>query len=440
MVNGFSPQLQREFIDRAQSGKPRCTPSWGGHLRQSIAVRASIGFLVALGFTVPALCQITNRPQPTTDGSFVDWVLPAVPSNHPQTPADEEFGRTQGRRLPSAEILQPTLDTEIHDYRPSKAALSGNYKAACSDVLPGLVKQWIADFRKIYPNVDIDLEPPYAGSLGAKELIKGDLDIAFVSRELRPDDLTEFKAKFGYNPLSVPISGGSYRHFGFLDAVAFIVNKDNPIEQLSFDQLDGVLSSTHFRSGKAYSTWGDLGLTGEWADKPIHIYGVKPWNGFEEFVRQRVLSTPGHRGEWRDNVSFEKVVFPLATHVAQDPYGIGYTGIAYIDNGVKVLPIAEDGTKAIAPTYENVATADYPLSRLIYANLNAGPGKPLPHALEEFLTFIVSKQGQQIVLNQAIYLPLRAWQAKQSLGLVEDSVRKKEGLSRTPSRASFAQR
>lgn len=379
-------------------------------------MRPSTSLLLVLGFTFSAFCQTSNQAQTT---SSVEWVVPALPTNHPQTPADEEFGKTQGRKLPPAEILQPTLDAALLDYRPRSTALSGNYKAASSDVLPGLVKHWIAEFRKIYPTVNIDLEPPYAGSLGAKELIKGDVDIVFVSRELKPDDISEFKAKFGYDPLSVPISGGSYRHFGFLDAVAFIVNKANPVEKLSFDQLDGVLSSTHFRSGRPYSTWGDLGLTGEWADKPIHIYGVKPWNGFEEFVRQRVLSTPGHRGEWRDGINFEKVVFPLATHVSQDPYGIGYTGLAYIDSGVKIVPLTKDGAVAIAPTYENVAAAQYPLSRLIFANLNAGTGKPLPPALAELLKFIVSKQGQQVVLNEAIYLPLRGWQAKASLGLME---------------------
>jgi len=349
----------------------------------------------------------------------VEWIVPTLPTNHPQTPADEEIGRTQGRKLPAPEILQPTLDSALLEYRPAAGNLSGSYRAAASDVLPGLVKQWIAEFRKYYPNVVIDLEPPYAGSLGAKELVKGNLDIVFVSRELKPDDITDFKAKFGYDPLSVPICGGSYRHFGFLDAVAFFTNKDNPIEKLTFDQLDGILSSTHFRSGKAFSTWGDLGLTGDWADKPIRVYGVKPWNGFEEFVRQRVLSLPGQRGEWRDGITFEKVVFPLASHVAEDRYGIGYSGIAYIDAGVKVLPLSANEKEGFsAPTYENVALAKYPLSRLIYANLNAAPAKPLPPALKEFLTFIVSKQGQQVVLNQAIYIPLRSWQSDKSRSLI----------------------
>lgn len=370
-------------------------------------------------FTVASACQTTQPQDEVKSGTAVEWMLPALPPNHPQTPADEELGKTQGRKLPKPELLQPALDPALTDYQPINTSLSGTYKLAASDVLPGLVKLWIARFRKYYPNVNLDLEPPYAGSLGAKELVKGDLDVVFVSRELKPDDITDFQTKYGYPPLSVPISGGSYRHFGFLDAVAFFTNKDNPIENLTFDQLDGILSSTHNRSGKAYTTWGDLGLKGNWADKPIHIYGVKPWNGFEEFVRQRVLSVPGHRGEWRDGINYEKVVFPLASHVAQDRYGIGYSGVAYIDAGVKVLPLSQNEQEGFyAPTYENVASARYPLSRLIYANLNAGQTKPLSPALREFLKFIVSKQGQQIVLDEAIYVPLRSWQSEESLSLV----------------------
>ncbi|MGW1706065.1 hypothetical protein ACWCP8_11050 [Streptomyces sp. NPDC002206] len=120
------------------------------------------------------------------------------------------------------------------------------------------------------------------------ELIKGKLDCVFVSRELKPADIQGFHDAFGYDPLSIPISGGSYRHFGFLDSVGFMVNKKNPVDKLSLDPLDAVLSTTHNRGGKAATTWGDLRATGDWADKPIHIVGLQPWNGFEEFVRERV--------------------------------------------------------------------------------------------------------------------------------------------------------
>jgi phosphate transport system substrate-binding protein len=351
--------------------------------------------------------------------AMVEWVGPALPANKPQTDAEAEEGRKNGRALPAPEILQPLLDDALPAYEPRKAAIAGHFKAAASDVLPGLVKLWIQAFQKYYPKFQLDLEPPYAGSLGAKELVKGTLDMVFVSRELRPDDITDFRGKFGYDPLSVPISGGSYRHFGFLDAVGFFVHKDNPIESITFDQLDAILSSTRHRSGAPIVKWGQLGLAGDWADQPIHVYGVQPWNGFEEFVRQRVLSIPGLRGEWRDAITYDKVVFPIAGRVAQDRLGIGYAGLAYVDAGVKLIALAPERSRpAYPPTYENVARAVYPLSRLIYLNINKTPGKPLDPALDEFLRFILSRQGQQAILQQKIFVPLRAQQAASSRALL----------------------
>jgi phosphate transport system substrate-binding protein len=368
-----------------------------------------------------AVSAILIVPLSLSGQSIVEWVAPAASTNRPQTDAEAAAGRASGRKLPTPEILQPTLDASLQPYQPRAGRkLTGKFKAAASDVLPGLARMWIAAFHKYYPGIEVEVSPPYAGSLGAQELVKGNLDLVFVSRELRPDDITGFRARFNYDPLSVPICGGTYRHFGFLDAIGFFVHKDNPIEKLTFQQLDGLLSATRHRGAAALTKWGDLGLTGEWAEKPIHVYGVQPWNGFEEFVRQRVLSIPGKRGEWRDGIQFEKVVFPLAGRVATDRYGIGYAGLAYVDAAVKLLALApENGGDAYAPTYENVAAATYPLSRLVFLNLNRAPGKPLNPALQEFLRFILSREGQRIVLNQAVYLPLRESQAAQSRARLE---------------------
>ena len=369
----------------------------------------------ALVTTAPAFAQTETAKTPT-----VEWLLPAAVPVKPQTDDEKQRGLTMGRDLPALEILHPTLDPALPVYQPRKGVkLHGHFKAAASDVLPALAKAWAAAFTALYPGVRIDVDPPYAGSLGAKELVKGNIDFVFVSRELKPDDVTEFTAKFGYGPLSVPVSGGSYRHFGFLDAVGFIVNRDNPIERLSFDQLDALYSSTRARGGPAATTWGDLGLTGDWADKPVHLVGVKPWNGFEEFIRQRVLSAPGKRGEWRDGIDYAPTVFPLADKVARDRYALAYDGLAYLTAPVKVLAVgAHAAGPFYAPTYENVASAAYPLSRLIYLNTNKAPGKPLDAAQEEFLRFVLSRQGQAIVQAQRLYLPLRAAQAQASLSLL----------------------
>jgi phosphate transport system substrate-binding protein len=372
----------------------------------------SAGALTAAALT-SALLACSAFAQ-TTAMPMVTWVAPISAANKPQTEAEAKRGQLLGRDLPAPEILQPMIDAQLPSYQPRRdIQITGTFKGAASDVMVVLAQKWFDKFKTYYPNVNLSIAPPYAGSLGAIELVKGDLDFVFVSRELKPEDISKFKEKFGYAPLSVPISGGSWRHFGALDAVGFFVNKDNPIEQITFKQLDQMYSSTHARGGNAISTWGDLGLTGEWADKPIHLYGIKPWNGFEEFVRQRVLSAGGKRGEWRDGIMFEKLVFPMAKDISNDRFAIGYSGMAYTDAPVKLVPLVEkDGDVPQAPTYENVARATYPLARLTFFNANKTPNKPLPPALEEFLKFVLSKEGQQVVLDHARYLPLRASQAQ----------------------------
>ncbi len=341
------------------------------------------------------------------------WSRP-LPS--PATKAEQIQWRDYGRTLPTPEFLQPTLDPALPAYQPRPdLALSGHLRGAASDVLAALTHEWVAAFHAYYPNVTIDVPPPYAGSVGALELIKGDLDFVMVSRELKPTDVSGFRDKFGYPPASLPMVGGTYRHFGFIDSVAFIVNQDNPLRQLTFAQLDALLSTTRVHGGSPIRTWGQLGLTGEWANQPIHVWAVKPWNGFEEFVRERVLSVDDRRGEWRDDLNYVETVFPISPHVAADRYAIGYAGMAYIGDGVKTLALTpSEGVLAVAPDYEGVARATYPLSRVCYINFNQPPGKPVNPALEEFVRFILSREGQQVVLRQAIYLPLREFQATTS--------------------------
>jgi len=341
------------------------------HAMRTMPRRFPIFAVLALALTAAALVA---RPIPT-----------------PASPAETATWREQGRTLPAPELLQPTLDPALPAYvRRTDIEISGHFKGAASDVLAALTKNWIAAFQKHYPQVTFDVPPPYAGSLGAVELAKGGLDFVMVSRELRPTDIAEFRKNFGYDPTSLPISGGTYRHFGFLDALGVFVHQDNPLRQLTFAQLDAILSTTRHRGGAPITTWGQLGLTGEWADKPIHVWAVKPWNGFEEFVRQRVLSVAEKRGEWREDLNFVETVFPISPAVAKDRYAIGYAGLAYVGDGVKLLALAPaDGAPAVAPDYEEVARAIYPLSRLVFVNLNKAPGKPLPPALAEFVRFIV---------------------------------------------------
>ena len=364
----------------------------------------ALSLRVALGFGLASLALADTEvphPAPPTKEQTADWMA-------------------HGRTLPPPELLQPTIDAGLPNFEPKQdKSLTGHLQGAASDVLANISQRWIAAFKEYYPNVTVEVPPPYSGKVGAKELVGGKVDFALVSRELVPSDVTSFQAKFGYLPTSVPVMGGTYRAFGFLDAIVFFVNKDNPIDHLTFKQLDGIFSKTDHRGSEPIRTWGQLGVKGEWADKQIHLYAVKPWNGFEEFVRENVLSVPGKRGEWREDANFYETVFPIAPHVTEDKYGIGYAGIAYTTDDVKLIGVsADDSGKPIRPTYDEVAKAEWPLSRLVYCNINKSPTKPLDPVLSEWVRFILSKQGQEVVLQQAIYIPLRASQQVKSAALL----------------------
>jgi phosphate transport system substrate-binding protein len=378
-------------------------------------------FFTALAATVLTAADTASaQSTPPIKPGVVTWSAPTAVEPHPQTEEEKKAGMVVGRTLPTPELLRPSLDPALPHYVPTRGnRVKHSYRAGCSDVLPGLVADWVTAFRKFQPGFQLICQHPYAGSLGALELIKGNLDLVFVSRELKPSDISGFRDKFGYDPLSVPISGGTWRHFGFLDAMGFMVNPANPVKQLSFAQLDAAFSRTHWRGGTPPRTWGDLGVTGEYASHPIHLYGIKPWNGFEEFIRQRVLSTPGQRGEWNDAaIHYDETFFAIARRVAADPDALGYTGLSAIDSEVKIVPVTVNGEPAQSPSYENVAAATYPLSRLVYLNTNARSGAALDPGLREFLRFVLSREGQAVVREQGIYLPLRASQTAAGLAQV----------------------
>lgn len=312
-------------------------------------------------------------------------------------------------------------------------------------------------FRKHYPLVFFDCTPPFTGDLVGAALAADNVSIGFVGRELKPIETINFHKKFGYPPTSVPVGGGSYRHFAWLDAPAVIVHKDNPLAGLTFKEFDSIFSTTRLRGGKDITKWGQLpGIPPNHAlaNQNIEIYGNAVWNGFEEFMRQIILnvyegdsqpvlgdfniypsSAGNKRGQWKSaysnssdffvggvpaermnqtanpHVHWLRLVFDIAHSVAGVPNSIGYTGLAYVDSPVKLLPLAiKEGGPYYGATYANVAAATYPLTRVIYGNINKKPGEPLEQILEEFLNFIGSREGQQIVLDQAVYTPLRQFQ------------------------------
>jgi phosphate transport system substrate-binding protein len=298
-----------------------------------------------------------------------------------------------------------TVDPAIPSYAPVKG-LSGTLKGVESNTVTALQQKWIDGFTRIYPNVKISVDIGGSGQ-GGPRLTNGSADFAFIAREMMGREETPFIDKFGYKPLAISVSGGSFAVKAFTDCIVFIVNKDNPLNEISYPQVDAIYSATHNRGIKdPIVTWGQLGLTGEWADKPIHAWGVEIPNGYDNFVNMHVLAN----GQWREGIQSQHTVIPLSDKVGADKYAISYTGLAWNTNpGTKVLKlIVHPGDSAIEATFDNVASQKYPLSRTIYIFVNREPGKPLNPVLHEFIRYALSREGQQAVVVDGIFTPLPA--------------------------------
>jgi len=286
--------------------------------------------------------------------------------------------------------------------------ISGTIRSVGADTMEDLMKLWIADFKSIYPDVNFEMQAKASGT-AAPALTDGSADIGPVAREILPNEAAPFQQKFGYEPFAVRVAGGSYRTPGKTHAIAVVVNLKNPINTLTLAQLDAIYSTTRKRGYKEVKTWGDVGATGEFADKPIHLWGLIRPNGIAHYLQERVLED----GEYKDGITERTTVGNLpaldaiAQGVAADPYAIGYTGLTSVIEGTKSLALATSpGGPYDKGTFEEVVEQRYPLSRVVYIYVNRAPGKALDPKVEEFLKFILSEQGQQDVAKEGVFLPL----------------------------------
>jgi phosphate transport system substrate-binding protein len=214
-----------------------------------------------------------------------------------------------------------------------------------------------------------------------------------MSRAMRPTEIDQFESKYGYKPTQVRTS---------YDALAVYVNKDNPIEKLTLAQVDAVFSKTRKRGGKAVATWGQLGLTGDWASRPISLYGRNSASGTYGFFKEHTLMN----GDYKDTVKEQPGSASVVQGVTEDRYGMGYSGIGYRTSGVKPVALSDkDGGAFSDGNYGDVVSGKYPLNRFLYIYINKAPGKPLDPIVKEFVKLILSKEGQEVVVKDG-YLPL----------------------------------
>jgi len=278
-----------------------------------------------------------------------------------------------------------------------------------SDTTYYLVSRWILAFSAYYPS--IVLNAPVIGSgIAGPCLANASCDMSIIGREMLLAEQALFQEAHGYLPFEFPVAGGSYAALAFTDAMTVMVHPSNPLTRITFAQFDAIFSTTRNRLYSTdISTWGQLGLKGEWFDKKITLIGVEVPNGFEYFLNRTMLDG----GKWKDTIITRKTVFELATLVSLEPYSIGYTGLAFLNATVKQLLLSEDGgwpytneESYYAPEKSNVCSRYYPLSRLIYLYTHKQPNLPLDPVIKEFLMFVLSYEGQKAVEDDMIFYPL----------------------------------
>jgi phosphate transport system substrate-binding protein len=258
---------------------------------------------------------------------------------------------------------------------------------------------WAETYRKFYPNVKIQIEGKGSTTAPAA-LIAGTSQFGPMSRPMRSSEIDAFEAKYGYKPTELRAA---------YDSLAVYVHKDNPIEKLTLAQVEAAFSKSRKRGFKQnVTTWGQLGLTGDWANRPVSLYGRNSASGTYGFFKEHTLLN----GDYKDSVKEQPGSASVVQGVTEDRYGMGYSGIGYKTSGVKVVPLAvKDAGPFSDGSYEDVTSGKYPLWRFLYIYINKAPNRPLDPLVAEFVKLIYSKEGQEAVVKDG-YMPLSAAQAQ----------------------------
>ncbi|MBR0684127.1 phosphate ABC transporter substrate-binding protein PstS family protein [Roseomonas eburnea] len=284
------------------------------------------------------------------------------------------------------------VDPELPVYAPV-AGISGTLKSIGSDTLNNLMTLWAEGFQAAYPNVRIEIEGK-GSSTAPPALIAGTAQFGPMSRPMNQREIDAFQQRFGYPPSAIR---------GAVDALAVYVHKDNPIRSMTMQQVDAVFSKTR-RGGHptAINTWGQLGLTGEWANRPISLYGRNSASGTYGYFKEVAL----FNGDYRDEVKEQPGSSTVVQGVASDIAGIGYSGIGYKTADVRSVPLAaRPGAEAFDATAENAYAGDYPISRFLYIYVNVNPTQPLDPLRREFIRYVYSRQGQEATIRDG-YFPV----------------------------------
>ena len=290
---------------------------------------------------------------------------------------------------------------DFPEYTPV-AGVAGALKSVGSDTMNNLMMLWQEGFRRHYPNVLTQVEGK--GSATAPPALRENVaNFGPMSRPMKEAEIDDFKRRFGYEPTALPVA---------VDMLAVYVHRDNPIASLSLRQLDAIYSKSR-KAGSAADvrTWGDLGLKGEWADKPISLYGRLPNSGTYGYFKEHVLLG----GDFKDSVKEQPGSSTVVDGVASERYALGYSGFGYRRNEVRAVPLTTDEAPEPVPAEALFAySGEYPLARDLLVYINHRPGGRLDSLRREFIRYIYSREGQRSVIEDG-YLPVTPYMAAKTV-------------------------
>jgi phosphate transport system substrate-binding protein len=300
--------------------------------------------------------------------------------------------------LPAA--AQVKVDSLLTNYR-AVSGVSGSLSSVGSDTLNNLMTLWAEGFSKFYPNVRIQIEGK-GSSTAPPALIAGTAQLGPMSRPMRASEIDQFERKYGHKPTEIRVA---------VDALAVFVNKDNPIKCLTMAQVDAIFSKSR-RAGykEDVRTWGQLGLTGEWASRPLSLYGRNSASGTYGYFKEHVLKN----GDYKDEVKEQPGSAAVVQGVTVDRFAVGYSGIGYATAGVRPVPVAEKEGDCVEASQQNAYSGKYPISRFLLIYVNRSPNQAGDPLVREFVRYALSKQGQQVVVKDG-YFPIPAVIAAEEL-------------------------
>lgn len=280
------------------------------------------------------------------------------------------------------------VDTAIPEYK-QVSGVSGSLISVGSDTLNNLMTLWAEGFKAKYPNVNIQIEGK-GSATAPPALISGTSQLGPMSREMKQEEIDAFEKKFGYKPTEIKVA---------VDALAVFAHKDSTLKGLTLSQIDGIFSSTRKLGAPADITeWGQLGVDA-WKGRAISLFGRNSASGTYGFFKEHALG----KGDFKSSVKEQPGSSAVVQGVSTDEFALGYSGIGYLTSGVRALPIGETADKFAEPTYENCLSGEYPLARFLLIYINKKPGQPLDTLTTEFVKFIQSKDGQQVVVKDGYY-------------------------------------